>query len=69
MKSLSGILGALCFLMLLAMAGSAVFPQASVHWTTLALPMILFAILSVATLRLAKASDDSNTSNREQERK
>jgi uncharacterized membrane protein YqjE len=59
MKSLSGLLGALSLLTLLAMVGAASFPQASVRWTALALPAVLFAILSVTTYRIAMSKDAS----------
>lgn len=54
MKTLSGILGAVSFLMLLTLPGTLYFGDEMPHWSGVALMMVICAILSVTTSRMAK---------------
>jgi hypothetical protein len=54
LKSIGGVLGAATLLLLLATAGSAVFPEQTPHWTVLLGAAVVCAVLSVILFRLSK---------------
>ena len=57
MKTLSGILGAITFVLLLALPGTLYFGDEMPHWSSLALMMVICAILSVTTARMARKKE------------